>query len=237
MKKFKGFIAGFTCAAVIVSSTVVGFASTGSKTMTAAYNNIKIYVNQQLITPKTASGAVVEPFVVDGTTYLPVRAVAEALGQNVTWDGSTNSVYIGGQPTRSDSTQTTTGSTQTTTESAATSKVLMDKNGIKITYTGVKIGKKSYDEDEICLKIENSSSINQTVQVRDFSINGVMVDPIFSCDVAKGKTAIDSIKIFKSDLSERSITSIDSFECKFHVFNWDEYDSRFDSNVVKVSVK
>jgi hypothetical protein len=36
----------------------------------------------------------VEPFVSDGTTYLPVRAIADALGKNVSWDNATKSVYI-----------------------------------------------------------------------------------------------------------------------------------------------
>lgn len=228
MKNFKGFIAGFTCAAVIFSSTVIGFASTGSKTLTAAYNNIKIYVNQQMVTPKTASGAVVEPFVVDGTTYLPVRAVATALGQEVSWDGSTNSVYIGGQPSNQN---------KPSAPSTPVSTVLMDKNGIKITYTGVKIGEKSYDADEITLKIENHSDKDQTVQVRDFSINGIMFDPIFSSNVAKGKTEIGSIYMNKSSLADKSITSINSFEFKFKVFEQDDWLKEFDSDVIKVNVK
>lgn len=39
-----------------------------------------------------------EPFIYNGTTYLPVRAAGEALGENVHWDGSTKSVYIGERP-------------------------------------------------------------------------------------------------------------------------------------------
>jgi hypothetical protein len=48
-----------------------------------------------LIQPKDANGKVVEPFISDGTTYLPVRAVCQALGKDIIWDGDTNSVYIG----------------------------------------------------------------------------------------------------------------------------------------------
>lgn len=58
------------------------------------YNNIKIYINEELIEPKDANGNVVEPFIIDGTTYLPVRAVAEAFNKNVNWDGTTNTVLI-----------------------------------------------------------------------------------------------------------------------------------------------
>jgi hypothetical protein len=64
----------------------------------AHFNNIRVVVDGVLITPRDGLGNVVEPFVVDGTTFLPVRAVAEALGQNVDWDGTTNTVYIGEAP-------------------------------------------------------------------------------------------------------------------------------------------
>lgn len=50
------------------------------------------------ITPKDTNGKVVEPFIVDGTTYLPIRAVSEALGKDVYWNGQTNTVYINENP-------------------------------------------------------------------------------------------------------------------------------------------
>ena len=39
-----------------------------------------------------------EPFIYNGTTYLPVRAVGEVFGKNVSWDGNTKTVYIGENP-------------------------------------------------------------------------------------------------------------------------------------------
>ena len=66
-----------------------------NETAQVFYNNIKIYINGAEIVPKDVNGNVVEPFTMNGTTYLPVRAVANALGQEVQWDGATQSVYIG----------------------------------------------------------------------------------------------------------------------------------------------
>ena len=77
---------------VIFTSTVV--ASTGTKTIQAVFRNIKIIVDGKLITPKDATGNIVEPFIVNGTTYLPVRAISDALGSNVNWDGDTNTISI-----------------------------------------------------------------------------------------------------------------------------------------------
>ncbi|MCI1959674.1 MAG: Ltp family lipoprotein [Clostridia bacterium] len=94
MKKhdFKVFTAGMLATALTVGGTTIAFSETSRKSITAEYNNIKIYVDGKLV--QTSS----EPFVVNGTTYLPVRAVGEAVGKSVTWDGATQSVYLGVKP-------------------------------------------------------------------------------------------------------------------------------------------
>ena len=38
------------------------------------------------------------PFAMDGRTFLPVRAIAEAVNMPVDFDASTNTVYLGGAP-------------------------------------------------------------------------------------------------------------------------------------------
>ena len=80
--------------AVVMLETPV-LAKNLSKTIEVFYKNIKIYVDGNLAIPKDASGRIVEPFIYEGTTYLPVRAVSEALGRPVEWEGTTSSVYIG----------------------------------------------------------------------------------------------------------------------------------------------
>lgn len=42
-----------------------------------------------------ANGTLVEPFVSDGTTYVPVRAIAEAFDTTVSWDQETKTVHLG----------------------------------------------------------------------------------------------------------------------------------------------
>jgi transglutaminase-like putative cysteine protease len=90
--------AGLLLGAVIFGGISAGAANL-TQTISATYKDIKIYIDRTLIAPKDANGAVVEPFISNGTTYLPVRAVAEVLGKEVSWDSGTNSVYIGAQPT------------------------------------------------------------------------------------------------------------------------------------------
>ena len=84
-ENIKGFVIGAAAASLICTSAV--FAQNLEKTVNAVYNNIKLVINGAEVTPKDANGNTVEPFIIDGTTYLPVRAVAGALGQSVDWDG------------------------------------------------------------------------------------------------------------------------------------------------------
>lgn len=60
-----------------------------------AYGGIKIFIDDDKITPRDTNGKEVVPFIFNGTTYLPVRAICDALDKPVSWDGKTKSIYIG----------------------------------------------------------------------------------------------------------------------------------------------
>ena len=92
-KELKYFAIGAIAALIATGS--IAYARTGSELIEAEYNNIKIYVDGMLINPKDSNGNTVEPFIYNGTTYLPVRAVGETIGKQVSWDGATSSVYLG----------------------------------------------------------------------------------------------------------------------------------------------
>lgn len=95
-KRLQGLLAGLLIGLMVPAGFV--FAKNGTETVDANYKDIKIYVDGVKIDPKDANGDSVEPFIYNGTTYLPVRAVGEAFGKNVSWDGKTSSVYIGKKP-------------------------------------------------------------------------------------------------------------------------------------------
>lgn len=92
-KLTKGILAFGLAGAVLAGGSVL--AADLSQKIDVYYRNISLYVNGAQIVPKDAKGNVVEPFIYNGTTYLPVRAVGEALGMDVQWDGKTASAYLG----------------------------------------------------------------------------------------------------------------------------------------------
>jgi len=101
-KALKGYVAGVlsTIFLLAVATGVFAVAASRTENISVTFNNIGLVVNGQRINPTDAQGNAVEPFIWDGTTYLPVRALADALEQDVRWDGSTNTVYIGQEPSQ-----------------------------------------------------------------------------------------------------------------------------------------
>lgn len=93
--EWKSFSTGVLAAALVVGMAGTAFAASRLETKELYYNDIKILLNGKELRPTDANGSAVEPFVIDGTTYLPVRAVGEAMGLNVDWDGKTQTVVLG----------------------------------------------------------------------------------------------------------------------------------------------
>lgn len=64
------------------------------KTAALTYRDIKITLNGKTVALVNVNGDPVEPFIKDGSTYIPVRAVASALGCEISWNGDTSTVYV-----------------------------------------------------------------------------------------------------------------------------------------------
>lgn len=107
MKKnnLRSFISGVLVTLLCVCLISSAAATIGQRTLTANYRDIKIVLDGKQLTPKDATGSVVEPFTVNGTTYLPVRAIGEALGLSVDWDGSTSTVSLTSASTEQETSQ------------------------------------------------------------------------------------------------------------------------------------
>lgn len=82
--------------AILIVCLAVPTALAASKTVQAdlSYSGIQIVMNGEKITPTDINGKSTEPFSLDGTVYLPIRAIAQALGCDIEWDAASNSVII-----------------------------------------------------------------------------------------------------------------------------------------------
>ena len=55
---------------------------------------VKIYLNNELYTPEAINGVPTEVYIINGTTYLPVRDIAKMFDTEIKWDQKTNSVIL-----------------------------------------------------------------------------------------------------------------------------------------------
>ncbi len=87
-RHLRPFFSGFLCAALIFALALSALAITGR--MTIEVDPINIQVNGQTFVPKDVNGKEVPVFAYQGTTYAPLRALAEAYGLSVGYDPQTN---------------------------------------------------------------------------------------------------------------------------------------------------
>lgn len=92
----KQILKGYLLGALTVSLLTGGVALAKSYTdyIEVTYDNIKVYKDNVLCELKDGNGSVIEPFIYNGTTYMPVRGTANLADMEVTWNGATKSVYL-----------------------------------------------------------------------------------------------------------------------------------------------
>lgn len=113
-------------------------------------------------------------------------------------------------------------------------EVFYDSDGIKI------VGKGLSSDDSIfgpglIIYIENNSDTDRTVQVRDTSVNGFMIDTVMSQDVVAGKKAITAVTFLSSSLEENAITDIASVETSFHIFDTEDWSNEIDTDPITIN--
>lgn len=131
------FFGGMLSMLLIGSLAVSGLASDGTFSITAS--PIHVVVNGEVFQPKDAAGNDALVFVYDGTTYAPLRALAEAYGLQVGYDSTRNMATVC-------STATDFASHWTVAEKPVTN------NGSEKVYTAVYNGTLSMDEFKVWWK-------------------------------------------------------------------------------------
>lgn len=95
-RNWKSFAAGMLTMAVLCALVIPALAAGSSQTLqNVLVGGIRIVIDGQELHPTDVNGNPVDPMIYNGTTYLPVRAVASALGKAVYWDGPSYTVYLG----------------------------------------------------------------------------------------------------------------------------------------------
>lgn len=108
-------------------------------------------------------------------------------------------------------------------------EIYRDEN-VVISFAGITGDENYYD---VNLIVENRSSRSITVQVRETSINGIMVNPVCSIEVAPGKKAFGSMGIIGKDATNVPKSQVTNVETKIHIFDWKDENFGYDTeNIV-----
>ena len=95
-KQFQhGFWAGLLTAGLLLA---LGLTVLAAGRTISIDDGIRITFNGAAFTPKDANGKAVDVFNYNGTVYLPVRAICEALDKPVYWDSVNRSVVVDKHP-------------------------------------------------------------------------------------------------------------------------------------------
>ncbi|MDR2183152.1 MAG: copper amine oxidase N-terminal domain-containing protein [Clostridiales bacterium] len=92
-ERAKGFVIGFV-AAMVLSSAVMVAAGTGAGVMREIFYGVNIMINGATL--ELAED--MQPFIMDGRTFLPARIIEQITQMPVNWDGETQTVHIGRMP-------------------------------------------------------------------------------------------------------------------------------------------
>ncbi len=106
---------------------------------------------------------------------------------------------------------------------------------------GVKIVVQKLSDDDILdmtnvgIYIENNSDKRVIITAQNVSVNGFMIDPLFSAEIIPGKIAVDEMSFLKSKLSENGITEITEIELSFSILDMDTFSTIKETQKVKVT--
>lgn len=106
-----------------------------------------------------------------------------------------------------------------------------DANGMKIVVKGLSPDS-SILGDGLVVYLYNSSDAALCVQTRECSVNGFMIDPLFSQEVGVGKHSISTITFMDADLEENAITEITEVELSFHIFDAETWMDAVDTDPI-----
>ena len=214
----------------LIVGLLIGVLVTGGATYAVGYttlydvitDGIKIIVDGKNLIPTDANGNEVQPFIYNGTTYLPVRAVANAFGKAVYWDGPEYTVYLGEMNGKLEYPTIELEDMVSIDQKARNTSRLTDNYGNR--YQRAIVNYSGSTELQYLLNMKYSS-----FKAKLYVPEGVTADEKgFIKIVADGKTIYTSPEMSKTSSPinvDVNVTGYNDVKIEFSVYSWDDVDS------------
>lgn len=194
-----------TIVCILILSICTVYASIGTRTASLTYDNIKIILDGKEVVPTDSEGNAVEPFIIDGTTYLPVRGISNALGLEVGWNGETKTVELNTPGVFSGAVQ------------------VYDDKYVTIEFAGCTVEKPYEFSDTIYyyanFNIKNKTDAELTFQTDALSFNGISYNDFMGSESVAAKS---TGKIHFYTETVIPVSGISKTSGTIKVIDWDE---------------
>lgn len=111
----------------------------------------------------------------------------------------------------------------------------LDQDGVRLVVRGVDQDANPFGKN-VEIFLENHSGNDITVQLRDVSVNGYMIDPFFTCDLPDGKVAYSDASFFTTDLEANNIKDLQTLKFSVAVLDMTDWQWIFKSDPVEVTL-
>ena len=131
----------------------------------------------------------------------------------------------------------TTDATDTTADDSDSHATIDEK--ILFEYNGLVVRAKEIISDTIWgagvkVNIENNSDKDYGIGIRQAIVNNCMITELFSCTVAAGKKANDTIYLSSSSLMDAGISNIGQIELYFYLYNPNTYQTEYETECITI---
>ena len=132
----KKYLSGFMSAVVVCSILMLSIIALAAadEVIATLRPDIAIYMDGVKMDYKDVNGNSVTPVIINGSTYLPLRALVSSVGKDVDWSEATQTITIKSPDAATETPATNTTTTTTTTETQGSTS-LLDATG-NISGTG-----------------------------------------------------------------------------------------------------
>ncbi|MFO7887692.1 MAG: stalk domain-containing protein [Eubacteriales bacterium] len=221
-KGLRGFISGVLITLLLVTSISAYGTELVQQTINVVFNKVNIALDGNMVGEQgknyTLNNGEQVPYSIlyKGTTYVPIRKVAEIFEKQVKWDGNTNTAGISEKKEED---------TQETIENAYGVKLFEDDK-VKISYLKT-------TSNGMEFMVENKTDVVLTIQADTLAVNGISFSGYInmSDDVSPQSRG----KVFAECKIENYDETIETVSGQLSIIDFVTYDS-YDATFVNVKV-